>query len=138
VAAAREVAAALDLAFAAQASGSQFAQARAALRQEESVTPRLDQMRAAIEASIQRLHAVDPHVAADFGAWVLGELMSRASAAISGPNVQREVALGCTSVYEALEDKQEGWFTPYLMAGFKAVRESGGQDLFARWSAAVL
>ena len=136
--AARDLAAALDRAFAVQSGGSKFARARAALRTAEPGPARSDQLRMEIEASIEQLHAVDPYAAADFGAWVLGELLSRASAARSAPDAQPEVALGCTSLYKALEGNQEGWFMPYLMEGFKEVRQTGGQDLFARWSAAVL
>jgi hypothetical protein len=75
-------------------------------------------VRSEIEASIQRLHAVEPYAAADFGAWVLGDLLSRMNAATAGPNVKLEVALGCMSLYEAFEWNQEGKFMPYLMYGF--------------------
>ncbi|MEO6444857.1 MAG: hypothetical protein ABIZ91_01565 [Gemmatimonadaceae bacterium] len=134
----RALSTAIDHAFAAPAGGSKFAQVRAALQSSDSVAPALVELRDEIEATIHRLHRLDPYAAADFGAWILGDLLTRIHAASAGPDGWREVALGCSSLYEAFESKQEGWFMPYLMDGFKEVRESGGQDLFAQWSGSVL
>jgi hypothetical protein len=92
----------------------------------------------AADLSMRALHVVDPYAAADFGAWVLGDLLTRVNAATIGPEVRGEVALSCTSLYEAFERLEEGIYMPYLVDGFKATRETGGQELFARWSNAML
>jgi CHAT domain-containing protein len=132
----REIAAALDRMVAAPVGRSKFAQARAALSTTELVAPAIDQTRAQIQASIDRLYAVEAYAAADFGAWVLGELLTRISEATT--NGRQEVVLACTSLLETLESRAEDWLMPYLMDGFKAMRETGGQDLLAQWSSAVL
>jgi hypothetical protein len=50
--------------------------------------------------------------------------------------------LDAITIFRAVsEDAQkhgEEWFMPYLMEGFKEVREEGGQDVFARWSQSML
>jgi hypothetical protein len=136
--ASRDITAALDELFVTTGGGSKFARARAAMISPDSSPDRLEQIRAKIDASIVNLHSADPYASADLGAWVLGELLIRASAARSGPEARQDVACASASLYDELRKNEEGWFMPYLLDGFKEARESGGSDLFAQWSEAVL
>ena len=102
------------------------------------MTPELDRLPEIISTAVGQVHSIEPYAAADLAAWVLGDLLCRVSDARKEPEHRYDVAIGCAGIYDAIEGHQESWFMPYLMEGFDGVRESGGQDLFARWSHGVL
>ncbi|MEU0877411.1 hypothetical protein ABZ345_02335 [Lentzea sp. NPDC005914] len=107
--------------------GSKFARARAALKSEPSPS-RVEEAVAFIEDAFRRCAADDRYAAADYAAWALGDLIERTG------QPRQEAVLVFRSVFDGLDRHEEGWIEPYLVDGFAEVRETGGADLFARWS----
>jgi hypothetical protein len=133
---ARELSAALDQAVV-SVSGSKFARARAALRSGGAATgARVSQLTKSIGDAIERCRRPDPMVAAELAAWVLGDVLQRIDAAEN--DARSDAVYAYHSLFDTIYEHEEGWFMPYLMEGFKDVRETGGQDLFDRWSRSML
>ncbi len=123
---------------AAPATGSKFAAVRASLHGGQATGQQPDKLAGIVVDAVDRCHRMDASAAADLAAWVLGDVLERVSAAEREGAERREQVLMFRTLYDAISSHEEGWFMPYLMEGFKGVRETGGMDLFARWSGQVL
>jgi hypothetical protein len=109
------------------ASGSKYARARAALSSGPS-TSRVDEAITFVRQAFRQTAALDRFAAADYGAWVLGDLIERSG------QPRQDAVLVFRSVFDGLDDREESWIEPYLTDGFAEIRDIGGADLFARWS----
>jgi hypothetical protein len=65
-------------------------------------------------------------------------LLERIRAATTTPGHRQSEVLALRTLFDRLARHAEGWFSPYLVDGFKTTRETGGMDLFGRWSRSVL
>jgi hypothetical protein len=135
---ARELSAALDQAVA-TAPGSKFARARAALRGGGATTgAQVSELANAVGNAIERCRQTDPMAAAELAGWILGDVLQRIDAAENARDARLDAVYIYRSLFDAIEHHEEGWFMPYLMEGFKDVRNTGGRDLFDRWSRSML
>lgn len=129
----------LDRVEAAGAGTPSFSGMRAALHAPASTPdpPAAEPDDEAVAALIDRCRAESPWTAADLAAWISGEVQHRVAAATSS-DARRGAGLRYRSLFDSLVDHEEGRYMPYLVDGFADVRESGGQDLLARWSSRLL
>jgi CHAT domain-containing protein len=135
---ARELSAALDRAVGSM-SGSKFSRARAALRGGAATTgAQIPELDTSISQAVEQCRQTDPFAAAELAAWVLGDVLQRIDATESASDARLDALHVYRGLVDAIDEHAEAWFMPYLMEGFADVRNTGGQDLFARWSRQML
>lgn len=118
--------------------GSRFARAREALSDHGAAIQPVDEVAEQVQKAVADCYRADPYAAADLGAWIVGDLLERDRLATAGPEPRPGAALVFRGLLDRFGTREEGWIRPYLMAGFEGERDSGGMDLFTRWSTALL
>jgi CHAT domain-containing protein len=112
--------------------GNKFLRALEALKRADETTDPTADLESRVRDALDRCDAISPHARAEAAAWSVGLLLERAyqcRRAQPPRLVEREQIL---QVYRALAGEIEGLIYPYLMDGFKPVRE-GSFDFIQRW-----
>jgi hypothetical protein len=119
----------------APAVGNKFQRALEALNAGESTPDAVADLELRIRSTLERCAAISPHAQAEAAAWCIGLLLERAHDYLRSqpPRVTERGQL--LQVYHSVYSAIEGWLFPYLMDGYKPVREAS-LDFIERWKIA--
>ena len=116
----------------APAGGNKFQRALEALNAAESTPDAVADLESRIRSTLERCAAISPHAQAEAAAWSIGLLLERAHQCLRSQPARATARDQLLQVSSSLSSEMEGWLFPYLMDGYKPVREATF-DFVQRW-----